>query len=300
MDSRPTQRNEFALSSRWRPFADAREFARSLGLETAKDWVAFAGGKLPELGVLPADIPRAPQRVYKKKGWVHWGDWLRTGTVAPRPRRFRPFEEAREFARSLGLRSDAEWRAFCRGDMPSKGTRPADIPTNPGVSYRDKGWRGLGDWLGTGNVAPQLRSFRPFDEAREFARTLGLRSEAEWMAFCRGEMPNKGTRPADIPWAPRQTYRHKGWRGLGDWLGTGTVALHLRVFRPFEEAREFAGSLNLRSRQEWREFCARKLPDRPPRPCDIPATPEQTYRDHGWSGYRDWLGTEDAQDRDRR
>ena len=92
-------------------------------------------------------MPRAPQHVYKNKGWVSMGDWLGTGTVAPHLRKFRSFNQARKFARGLGLKSEKYWRLFSK----SPGM-PNDIPVTPNQVYRDKGWRGMGDWLGTGNI----------------------------------------------------------------------------------------------------------------------------------------------------
>ncbi|MEI7912266.1 MAG: DEAD/DEAH box helicase family protein [Verrucomicrobiota bacterium] len=79
---------------------------------------------------------------------------------------WRPFAEAREFVRSLGLRTGAEWEEFCREN------RPADIPLYPSETYANKGWSGMGDWLGTGNVAFYLREYRPFTEALAFASAL--------------------------------------------------------------------------------------------------------------------------------
>lgn len=69
---------------------------------------------------------------------------------------WRPFAEAREFVRGLGLRSRSEWARFCKGDMPDKGTLPSDVPCSPERKYADQGWEGVGDWLGTGMVAPFL------------------------------------------------------------------------------------------------------------------------------------------------
>ena len=33
------------------------------------------------------------------------------------------------------------------------------------------------------------------------------------------------------------------------------------------------------------------MPSKPPLPEDIPKHPHGTYRDTGWAGYDDWLGT---------
>jgi hypothetical protein len=41
----------------------------------------------------------------------------------------RPFEEAREFARSLGLKSREEWNEHCKS-----GKKPVDIPPYPNTA----------------------------------------------------------------------------------------------------------------------------------------------------------------------
>jgi len=68
-------------------------------------------------------------------------------------------------------------------------------------------------------------------------------------------------------------------------LGTGTIANRFRKFRPFEEARAFVHTLNLKGQTEWREYCkSGKKPD------DIPSAPQSTYKNEGWISLGDWLG----------
>ena len=47
------------------------------------------------------------------------------------------------------------------------------------------------------------------------ARSLGLQRETPWH-----EWSKSGSRPADIPSHPEQTYAQKGWKSWGHWLGT--------------------------------------------------------------------------------
>jgi hypothetical protein len=83
----------------------------------------------------------------------------------------------------------------------------------------------MGDWLGTGTIAPRLRSYRPFNEARAFARHLALKNLQDWVRFCKGELSTKkGTLPQDIPAKPMRVYSNQGWLGLGDWLGADRSA----------------------------------------------------------------------------
>jgi hypothetical protein len=169
--------------------------------------------------MLPADIPGNPQNTYAKKGWKGFGDWLGTGVIATREMVYRPFGKARAFVHSLNLKSASEWRLICKGKMPELGTLPPDIPANPNQTYAKTGWVGMGDWLGTGTIAPRLRKFLSFNESRAFVQSLKLKSVAEWQQFCRGQLPEKGSLPADIPANPNRTYSTKGWKGYPDWLG---------------------------------------------------------------------------------
>ena len=70
--------------------------------------------------------------------------WLGTGTIAPRLRKYRTFNKARKFVRSLKLKSGEEWKAYKRS-----GKLPIDIPAAPQHAYLKKGWKGMRDWLGT-------------------------------------------------------------------------------------------------------------------------------------------------------
>jgi len=202
---------------RWRPFVEAREFARSLGLKNGHEWKAYCVSDQR-----PADIPSNPLRTYKVAGWVSMGDWLGTGYVATADRVYLPFGEAREFARGLGLKNSVEWNAYCESDQ-----RSADIPSNPRKAYKDAGWVSMGDWLGTGYVATADRVYLPFTDARAFAHGLGLKGKDEWQAYWKSDQ-----RPADIPSDPSKVYKDQGWVGWGDWLGPGTSPTPIASISP--------------------------------------------------------------------
>ncbi len=275
----------------WRPFEEARDFARSLGLKGQAEWNGFSSGQLSNIGTRPPDIPAAPHLTYAEQGWLGFGDWLGTGKIAPFNRRYRDFHEARSFVHTLGLNNRKEWGAYCRGHIPGKGQPPPDIPVNPWLTYADKGWAGIGDWLGTGKLATFLREYLSFNEAREFARRLVLQSRREWLDFCAGKLPDKGVLPSNIPANPAVKYASQGWKGYGDWLGTGKLRPGLQQYRSFDEARAFAHTLGLKGQTEWFQFCKGKFSDKGELPSDIPVTPHRIYAGKGWAGMGDWLGT---------
>ena len=272
------------IDIQFRPFVGARSVVCTLNLTSVAEWRRYSKGQFPNKGKKPDDIPAAPDRTYKEE-WVDWGDWLGTGRVSYWSRELRPFSEAREFARSLGLHKASEWTQFCKGELPDKGTKPDDIAASPDGAYKNKGWKGWGDWLGTGFIAASNRTFRPFDDARSFVRGLGLRSQGDWSSYCKGEMPELGIKPIDIPGTPRRSYKKDGWAGFGDWLGTGNVSNRDKSFRPFKEARKYSRALRLKDQADWQRFSSGGK-----RPDDVPRKPDKVYAKDGWTDWSDWLG----------
>jgi Integrase repeat unit len=119
-----------------------------------------------------------------------------------------------------------------------------------------------------------------FAEAREFVHTLGLKNSKGWRRYCKS-----GKKPEDIPSAPEQVYKNKGWKSWGDWIGTGNIATYEKDFLPFEEAKRFVHKLGLMSQAEWRKYINSKY-----KPQEIPSNPNKVYKEN-WKSYGDWLGT---------
>ena len=177
-----------------------------------------------------------------------------------------------------------------RFEMPRLGKRPPDVPANPNRTYADQGWKGFGDWFGTGRIADKIRVYRSFDEARTFVHRLRLKSHTEWNAYCKGEMTGLGKLPADIPSHAHRTYADQGWKSVGDWLGSGTIAARLRVYLSFSAARSFVRKLKLKSSTAWNAYCKGEMAGLGKLPADIPKAPWHLYADKGWESMGDWLG----------
>ncbi|XRB19453.1 ribonuclease H1 N-terminal domain-containing protein [Pseudoscourfieldia marina] len=186
------------VTGSFRTFADARTYARTLGLKSRDEWRAWSSS-----GKRPHDIPSRPDLLYKESGWTSYGDFLgyAVGKVTGS---FRTFADARTYVRTLGLKSENEWKEWRKS-----GARPHDIPSTPHRSYASLGWTSYNDFLGFA-----AGSFRSFEDARTYVRTLGLKSQKEWK-----EWSKSGARPHDIPSSPDKTYKSSGWTSYGDFLG---------------------------------------------------------------------------------
>lgn len=251
-------------------FSETKLFAHSLTLKSKTAWENWV-----KTNKLPINIPKHPDSFYAKNGWNGWGDFLGTEIIASQHPKFLCFEETKIFAQRLGLKSMSEWRNWAKSK-----DRPSNISASPWKTYADKGWNGIGDFLGTGSIAPQNRIFQSFEDARVFAHSLHLSGKEEWVDWTK-----TNARPSDIPAYPNEVYEKKGWNGWGDFLGTDYIAHKNRLYRPFHETRLFARSLELQKKEEWVKWAKSNQ-----RPMDIPKSPDHIY-EKDWKSWGDWLGT---------
>ena len=120
-----------------------------------------------------------------------------------------------------------------------------------------------------------------FEKARKFVRSLKLKSSQEWHEYCKS-----GEKPDDIPADAYRSYINKGWKSWDDFLGVKKIRKYTKDnTRPFNEAREFVCSLNLKNVDEWASYWKTHK-----RPNDIPSGPFQVYK-KDWKGWNDFLGT---------
>ena len=275
----------------WRPFEEAKLFSAELGLTGVMMWRKYCHGLLRDKGKRPEDIPYNPDRIYKDKGWVGWGDWLNTGNQSNINRIHRDFQAARDFVHLLGIKNREGWNLYCQGKMKSLPDRPDDIPKTPWVVYKDLGWVSLNDWFGLNRKSSweKKKSFWPFEKARSFVRELKLQTEGEWTDYSKGLFPDKEPKPDEIPSDPRKAYQSDGFKGIGDWLGTHRV--RYGSHRKFADARSYVRNLGLKNSKEWRMYCSGKLAHKEEKPKDIPSNPNVTYKENGWVSMGDWLGT---------
>jgi hypothetical protein len=239
-------------------FYQARKKARALGLKGVNEWRNLCSSK-----DRPLDMPVLPYLTYKDCGWTNYPDFL-----GYKPgRRFLPFEQAREFIRSLGFKTTAEWWQY-----RFSGKRPKNIPSSPKLVYKGQ-YKGIRDWLGL----PKKR-FLPFAEARKYIRSNKNLTGYNWWEWC------KTHRPSNIPARPDVVYKDEGWKGWKDWFGKKK-----KKFLPYKKAKALARTLGIKGKKEWDFLCKQGK-----RPKTIPACPNSYYKEfvsspdffgykHGWN-----------------
>ncbi|MDC0331504.1 DEAD/DEAH box helicase family protein [Flavobacteriaceae bacterium] len=222
-------------------FEKARTFVHSLKIKNQREWNEYC-----ESGQKPENIPRNGYLVYENKGWISLGDWLGTNIISPQNMVFLDYEIARDFVNKLNLKNVKEWKEYCRSKL-----KPQEIPSNPLLVYKDKGWNGFGDWLG--NKQMRKNSFISFNEAKVLIKKLNIKSNKEYLDFYESNTENLG-----LPKTLNHVYKNNGWKGYVDFFG-----IEKRLC--FSEAKKIILN-NCNSARKWKEF--RKLKNI----TNIPAT----------------------------
>ena len=217
---------------------------------------------------LPKDMPFAPNEVYVGKGWKGWKHFLGTQSKS--------FEWAQAYVQKENIKSRPEYRKLLK-----EGKLPEGMPGRPEETYKNKGWRGWGHFLGIDLVANQNKQFRSLNEAQECAQQRGIKSESEYF-----KRHKNGELPKDMPSHPEETYKNKGWKNWGHFLGTHRVSTRGKSFRIFNLAQKYVQKKNIKSGPEYRNLHTNgKLPE------DMPFNPNDIYAGKGWKGWKHFLGT---------
>lgn len=249
-------------------YEDARNYARNSKISTQAEWLdAYSKDMFPD------NFPKLPQYVYKFK-WKGWGDWLGTENNITRKEKFLIFEDAKEFVKGK-FNKIVDWEKY-----KNSNEFPYFLPKTPDCTYKEK-WVSWGDFLGTGYVAHQKRTYFTYDEAKKIVCNLGIESSAEWYDYwSKNQIPDK------LPKTPWNVYKtvwiKKG--GWGGFLGTGIVATIWREFILFEELKKLLKEKRINSQKDYKKFIKQNKGK-----INVPYHPEITYKDQ-WVDWYDFLG----------
>ena len=112
-------------------------------------------------------------------------------------------------AQSKKIRSYEEWRKYIQ-----KNGLPKNMTSNPMKVYK-KQWKGMGDFLGTGRIADQNKTFFSFKKSKFIVSKLKFKNATEYYN------QKKLKKISDkIPFNPDLIYKRTNeWKGWPDFLG---------------------------------------------------------------------------------
>ena len=203
-------------------YEEAKKWIKNLDTKfiSINEWLNYvATNKLPQT------IPKFPQSVYKDKGWIGPSDYF--GYKIDRKKRLTEndaatYEEAKKFVHSLGFQKEYDWKKNISKNQINL-VIPNNIPTNPQIFYKKRGWLGWADFLGNKfEPTSQRNKFEPvdavtFEIAKKFAATFNFQFSHQWKKLVR-EHYDSDLFPRKIPPNPEMFYKNKGWLGWADFL----------------------------------------------------------------------------------
>ena len=156
-------------------------------------------------------------------------------------------------------------------------------------TYKNSGWKGWTDFLGTKYRSSKFILFLSFEESKKYAKSLGLQSSKEWFALYDKEKIKKKT-----PKYANEHYQKKGWKGWPDFLGykPGTNR-KVKEFYSFSRAKKFVKKLNLQTVKMYSSYCEGNYKNLPSKPDLLPKAPSLYYKKE-WRGWPDYLGKKKA------
>jgi hypothetical protein len=83
-------------------------------------------------------IPSNPERYYKNKGWISWGDFLNTNRSATKNKKFINYVEFVKWCKSQKILTNLQWRKIRK----DRNIRPDFIPSSPEQVYKR-----TGEWI---------------------------------------------------------------------------------------------------------------------------------------------------------
>jgi superfamily II DNA or RNA helicase len=237
-------------------FEEARNIVWSFNLKNQNDWREFSKTIRKEYG-----IPSQPEIHYSKE-WLSFQDWIGTNKGS-NGKQFLSFEDAKKYVKKLKFKSRNDWSNW-------KTNRPSNIPSTPRNAYKDE-WKGWGDFLGTGTMAPQNKNIMTLEQAKKWVKSKKVKTSTEfnnlWKdALLPDNMPKAGAGYYKVSWP--------------SFLQNGNDKVD---FLSFTKARKYVRTLSLSSQKEWNKYSKTE------RPNNIPSNPKNVYKNE-WIGFDNWLG----------
>ena len=189
---------------------------------------------------------------------------------------YREFNKARTFVRTLGFKRGQDWRNYC-----ISGNKPKDIPSNPQKTYKDLGFIGMGDWIGTGIIATNDRKYRSYKDFKLFVQKNNIKTLNEWKQFVK-EQKRLNLFPSDVPSNAPTTYKNE-WEGWGVVTGTNRIADHVREYMPYTELKDHIKDFGFTRMVEYHEWWDKT------KPTNIPKTPDEKYKNNGWISWPEFF-----------
>ena len=184
-------------------YDEYKKWLQDQGIKTHNEFRKFDRSKFPP------GCPKDPRYFYKKQGtWKGFSDLF--GRESPYLTNAPSYEEFKKWVQDQGIKNQKEFRRL------DKIKFPPGYSKRPDYYYKKQGtWKGWNDLCGTEQYF--LLTAPSYEEYKKWLQDQGIKTQTEFRKF------DKSKFPPGYPKEPSKFYK-KEYKGMGDMLGTGTVA----------------------------------------------------------------------------
>jgi predicted helicase len=198
------------------------------------------------------DHPSKPHVSYLFSGWVNWGVFTGTNSIANKDRKYLSYNEALKIIKKANLKSGEEYLKW------RKENNISNLPLRPSEVYSE--FTSMGEYLGTGNVAPSRVEFLNYQDFKVYLKEHNITKRSEYKEWYKKHKEDK------IPGKPDNFYKKNSeWEGWGIATGTNRIATHQREYIPFSEFIIFINKLGIKKRADYINWHKKNNPPNIPR-----------------------------------
>ena len=118
------------VKNKYLTYEDSKEWIiKNIGIiNSKKKWKYLVSNE-----IIPYFIPNRPERFYKNRGWISWGDFLSNGFVANQLKKILPYNEAKIMVNNLNIKTLKEYKEKQKLYVNI-------LPAHPHLTYKNKGY----------------------------------------------------------------------------------------------------------------------------------------------------------------
>ncbi len=191
------------------------------------------------------------------------------------------YHESKEYLKKFKIKSSFEFYILVKsGSFDNRlNKRPFEFFNRK----KRKEWISWEDFLSFSRDEKIKDRYLEFEDARKISRSLGIKSQKEWVKWCK----LNDTKSLKIPTNPSVFYKDLGWTSFSDWLGNDSYLNKRKIdYLRYDDCkiyikREFP---ELRNKSLWMKFDKKKFP------IFIPKRPDHIYKKtNEWTNWESFL-----------
>lgn len=231
------------------PLKELKKAVQKLGITTRTEYYKY-------IKEYNKNWPYNPCVTYKNKGWKDYCDFF--GRF-----KFPLFEELKKTVQKLGIKTMLEYLKYRK-------KHDKNWPSNPDATYKNKGWKDWGDFLGT-----KSKFTLALEELKKIVQKFGIKTVTKYREYIKKYNKN-------WPYSPNKHYKNKGWKDWYDFFGVSKLTITITL----KELKKILQKFDIKTLRKYSEY--RKKYNK-----NWPSSPQTYYKNKGWKDWDDFFGNRD-------